>query len=766
MKYNFAILIVFFTNIANSQLIVINEVMASNTFTLADEDGDYSDWIELYNVSKNKVDLSQYWLTDDKDVPKKWRLPNLQLDQNAHLLIFCSGKDKILGELHTNFKINIEGETVRLYDELGIEVDKILSLDVPMNYSFGSIKDGAEDRVVFAVPTPGFQNVMSTTNFNGIRFSKKGGIYSNVIEVVLDGDDSTNIFYTLDGDIPTELDFKYTEKLKLDKTLFSHKDISSIVMSPADIHHPPVDILPQAIVLRAAKFYNGERISPVATQTYVIKEITSPFVELPIVSISTDSGSLFNKDTGIFVPGVYYDNSLPDFSGNYFQSGPTWERLINVEYFSPYSDDCFNQECGLRLHGNGSRKSPQKALRIYAREEYGKSSFDAKVLSEKPFTSFKRLVLKPYYSSWSQNGCEDYLAGRMAKSLNMEYLAADPIILFVNGEYWGLYYLQERIDEKYLEQNIGIEGDSIDIIESWYGVVDEGNNKNFNALYDFIEQNDLKDPTNYKLVASWMDIDNFIDYQIFQAYVANYDWPANNMRCWRERKEGAKWRWIFFDADGGLENVTFNGLRHSTDINGNGWPSSPRSTLFLRKLLENESFSGNYTRRLRQLLKDELHITRTQSLVDDLDLLIINEIYNQSRRFGKPTTIDARVQSMANLNHFIGVRACQLAAHAEEMFEEKFFINGCSLSADIKTQLFVMPNPTKGSCQIVFNSIDIGVANIEVVSMTGQKLYSEIAIINNNINTINLHLEAMTKGLYFIRVATEKQIFSEKIMLR
>ena len=214
-------------------------------------------------------------------------------------------------------------------------------------------------------------------------------------------------------------------------------------------------------------------------------------------------------------------------------------------------------------------------MRLYARSEYGQSAFDVTLLNETPFNSFKRLILTPFYSSWSQNGCTDYIAGRMAKNLNVEYLAAEPILLFVNGEYWGVYYLQERLDERYLEQNTEVDGESIDIIESWYDKVDEGNNNNFSALYDFIEDNDLTNLGNYQQVSEWIDIDNFIDYQIFQAFISNYDWPANNMKCWRERKKGAKWRWIFFDADGELENMTLNGLAHATEINGNGCHSSP-----------------------------------------------------------------------------------------------------------------------------------------------------------------------------------------------
>lgn len=766
MKISFLFLFSFLSIAASSQTLVINEVMASNDATIADEDGDYTDWLELYNTSNTTIDLSQYWLTDDKDEKKKWHLPAIQLLPGEHLLVFCSGKDKLSGELHTNFKISAAGEKVRIYNGSGIEIDQLESIGVSTDFSFGSKKDGSAERIIFEVPTPGFTNGAESPYFNAVRFSQKGGIYSQSFSLELTGDDTTDLFYTIDGSIPSVLGIEYNNSIALDKSLLSTKNISNIVMSPDDVNHLPVGDFPQVIVLRAAKFYNGKRVSPVSTQTYLIKDLTLPIIELPIVSIATDSLSLFSQDTGIFVPGIHFDNSDPNFSGNYFQSGQEWERLINVEYFSPQSNQSFNQECGVRMHGSGSRKPPQKAMKLYARSTYGKSTFDAEVLTEKPFISFKRLMLKPFYSSWSQNGCTDYIAGRMAKNLNVEYLAAEPILLFVNGEYWGVYYLQERLDERYIEQNTGVEEDSIDIIESWYGQVNEGNNKNFSALYDFIESNDLTNSTNYQRVSEWIDIDNFIDYQIFEAFISNYDWPANNMKCWRDRKEGAKWRWIFFDADGALENITFNGLVHSTDINGTGWPSSPRSTLFLRKLLENTTFSEKYKQRLRQLLNDELYTNDLQTLVDNLGYLLNDEIENQSKRFGKPISVSEWKKSMSGLRYFLGVRACWMVVHAEEMFGEKFFVDGCILTADITKSISIIPNPTEGKCQIVFNSDYKEDAVIEVLNTQGQVVLSSSDRINKNINTLNLTLDGFSSGLYFVRVTSSNQTFSGKVLLK
>lgn len=751
---------------AKGQSLILNEVMASNSSTISDKDGDYSDWVELYNSGSVTIDLEEYWLTDNKDEPKKWHLPSIKLAPSGHLLVFCSGKDLKLGELHTNFKISAAGEKVRLLDVSGVQVDEIESVDIGTDRSFGSATDGALKRIIFDRPTPGMPNGGLPILANEVQFSSMGGIYENGFMLTLKGDDTSEIYFTIDGNIPTTESVKYVSPTYLSETLFSTKNISSYVMSPSDVYHLPTGILPQAIVIRAAKFYNGKRISATSTQTYLIREFTSQFSDIPIVSIATDSGSLFSLDTGIFVPGVHFDASAPDITGNYFESGSDWERVINVEYYTPNNTATFNQQCGVRMHGSGSRKPPQKAVRLYARSEYGNTSFSAQVFGEKSFSTYKRLVLKPFYSSWSQNGCTDYVAGRLAKSLNLDYLAAEPILLFVNGEYWGIYYVQERLDERYLEQNTAAQGDSIDIIESWYAKVSEGNSKNFTALYDFIKNNDLAAYSNYVRVENWMDIDNFIDYQIFQAFIANYDWPANNMKCWRERKEGAKWRWVFFDADGALENLGFDGLSHATDTLGTGWPSSPQSTLLLRKLLENETFEEKYKSRLRQLLNDELHRSVSQALVGQLRSLLEYEIDNQVRRFGKPVSTSAWDTSVLNLDFFMKNRACMVAQHAENMFGERFFVDGCNSSTALFEELKIVPNPAYNSCKAVFTSSASELAEVEISNTEGQVVVAYAELIHKRINTLDLELLGLNAGVYVVRIQSDNQLFVGKVVVR
>ena len=748
-----------------SQDLVINEAMSSNDKTIDDEDGNSSDWIEIYNNSNAPIQLHNYFLSDDEDNALKWQFPMSVIGTNDFILVYCSGKDRKGLELHTNFKLKAEGEEVYLSLADKTEINRLDIRGIKTDQSIGSETDGSLKIKTFDSPTPGYSNLISLAP-KGVLFSKPGGIYPVTFDLILEGDDSSTIYYTTDGNVPTAQDEKYVNSLKLDETFFSDSKISDIKMSPDDVHHNPVNKVSQCIVIRAATFYQDKRVSDVKTETYFFTDIGVDHDDLPLVSIVADTNKLFNYKTGLFVPGVHFDHNNPNITGNYFQSGDDWERTVNIEYYHPSNSESINQQCGLRIHGSGSRKPPQKAMRLYARSEYGESKFRARLFSEKPFMSTKRLILKPFYSSWSQSGSTDFVAGRMAKNLDLDYLAADPCVLYINGVYWGIYFLQERIDEKYIAQNTGLLGDNIDVIESWGGQINEGSNKNFNELYAFIRDNSLANTNNYQKVSTWIDIDNFIDYQIFQAFISNYDWPANNMKCWRERREGAKWRWVFFDADGGLENITFNGLAHSLDSTSEGWPTNPESTIFLRKLMQNTNFRNRYTFRLRELLNGSLHNSKTVSIASQLQELLKPEIDRQSNRFNKPTSMAVWNDKMMHLDHFLTERPCRVAGHALDYFNEGFLIGDCIGLDKANDYPLIIPNPSKGTSYIVFQSERDENGCLEVFNTKGQKVLYQSVNINPNTNYIEFDIQGNMPGLYLVRVNGENlRVYSRVLLL-
>ena len=209
-----------------------------------------------------------------------------------------------------------------------------------------------------------------------VLFSSGGGFYENSFQLSLYCFYADHhIRYTTNGNAPTAESTLYDAPLTLDEHLYSNTDIYTIQISPEDLIYIP-DSVRHAIVIRAAVFdENDSCISPTFTNTYLIQSLGFEGTGLPVVSICADSLALFDYETGIFVPGVHFDPENPQLSGNYYQKGIDWERTVNVEFYEPTDNSGVNQICGLRTHGNRSRRYPSKGMKIYAREEYGKKRF-------------------------------------------------------------------------------------------------------------------------------------------------------------------------------------------------------------------------------------------------------------------------------------------------------------------------------------------------------------------------------------------------------
>jgi hypothetical protein len=528
--------------------------MSLNNSFIFDEDGDDSDWIEVYNTSNADIKLLGYFLSDTDNDKQRWAFPDTLIGPKQFLLIFASGKNMAIPgkQLHTNFSIKSDGEPILLSH--GSEViHRMPSIGLETNTSYGLETDGTAPFVVFYNPTPGTSNNKAPIAVK-VSFSKPGGIYKKTFDLSISCySEHAHIYYTTDGTSPTIKSTQYKNPLQLSNKLYSDANISQVKMYPeGSFNPPPPELVPKAVVIRAAAFdQHGNQISDVISNTYFFEDPGNDYHQLPIISICAEHHDLFDFETGIFVPGKHWNAKEPDWTGNYYQSGREWEREINLEYYEQ-NNVAINQKAGLRIHGGNSRRFAQKGIRLYAREDYGEPYFNHPFFDDKPIAQYKRLVLKPFSASWTQSGIEDYITLKMARNLNLDWLATKAVVVYINGEYWGIYYLQERIDDRYIEANHGVEPEKVDLMGNWSGMTEYGDNKDFLALYDFIENNDLSIGANYETVSNWMDIDNFIDYQLFEIFIDNYDWPANNMKCWRERDSDAKWRWIYYDGDAAL----------------------------------------------------------------------------------------------------------------------------------------------------------------------------------------------------------------------
>ena len=573
-----------------------------------------------------------------------------------------------------------------------------------------------------------------------VVFSASGGFYEKPFPLTLScPDESLTIHYTINGNTPTVSDLTYNSPLLLDESLYSQSHIYTIFNCPGEKWFLP-DTIQQCIVIRAAAFDAlGQRKGKVSTNTYLIQSLGCDTHGLPVVSLCADSLDLFSFSRGIFVPGAWQSSSLPQWTGNYFCKGREWERCCNVEFYE-LDNRGINQQAGLRTHGGASRRFQQKGLKLYAREEYGKKRFKHHFFDDAPIENVKHLTLKPFRcSNWLQIGLNDALAHRVARRMDMDVLGTRATVMFLNGEYWGIYYLEEATDERYLEDHYDVDPDSCNIIKNW-NTLDNGDDAEWQELYDWLEDADVSLPENYDYLCSKIDMHNFIDYLVFELYSANVDWPANNVRCWQA--EDRKWRWFFFDGDGCFFR-DWDVFANIIDTSDNLGPSNATSTLFYRRLLRNEEFVTALRSRFGELMATRLNYGHTGPVLDALRAEIEDEVPNQSYRFHFPINISRWSADLEVIDAF-------LRGRNERMNEQiEAFMN--VFSDEEMVSFACYPNPFSNEIHISIDADAFGANEIAIYDMLGRKVFA-MPLQSENANpiiTFNPHLNA---GVYVLRI--------------
>ena len=579
-----------------------------------------------------------------------------------------------------------------------------------------------------------------------VVFSAPGGFYEESFALQLFNVNTSNhIRYTTNGNRPDANSPLYSDSLYLDESLYSTSDIYTIVNCPENEFYLP-DSVQHCIVIRAAVFdENDSCVSAVKTNSYFIRALGCDTHGLPAVSLCADSLDLFDYQRGIFVPGAWFDPLNPNWTGNYFQKGRDWERLMNIEFYE-LDNSGINQQAGLRTHGGNGRRFQQKCVKIYAREEYGKKRFKHKFFENIPLNSFKHLVLKPFEASWGFSGVNDHICNQIAVQLNIEALASRPVLLFLNGEYWGVYYIHERPDERYLEDHLDVDIDNVNLISGWNPIIDHGTPLYFNEFYRWMETADLSDNEAFAYAETKMDMNNFIDYQIFELFINNEDWPANNMRMWQVND--GPWRWIFYDGDGSLRWLTFYAFNNSTYVGPEWWPSSTQATLFFRRLLENDDFRTRFKERFVDLLHSTFSYSATGPFFDTIKATLEPEIPFQSARFGIPSSLETWNESMGTVLWFLMRRAEQVLGYLDD-----FVVHLNEYHYDA---VRFYPNPSSGELHICCDNEDWPVDEICIYDMLGRKVFVQPKCSETVTSEITIHPH-LAPGVYVLKIGNHAQ---------
>lgn len=585
---------------------------------------------------------------------------------------------------------------------------------------------------------------------DSVIFSAPGGFYEDVLQLELYNTKPQNhIRYTTNGNRPTAQSPLYEEALQLDENLYSKSDIYTILNCVEEYFFLP-DSIQHCIVIRAAAFdENDSCVSQVITNSYFIRALGCDTHGLPVVSLCADTLDLFDYYRGIFVPGVYYEWWNPLYSGNYFQRGIEWERLCNVEYYEQ-DNTGINQQAGLRTHGGSTRMIQQKNLKILARKEYGKKRFKHRFFQEIPIDSFKHLVLKPFCcSNGVSTGIQEALTQNVARNLNIDVLAYRLSVLFINGEYWGIYGLEETPDERYIEDHYDYDPEEINIIKNWK-ILDNGDSTNWFNLYGWLQETDLSLEENYVWLNNQIDIANFIDYWTFELYSSNRDWPVQNVRSWQ--KGNGKWRWIFFDGDACFWRE-WDVFANAVDTSQSIHPSNAESTLLFRKLIENHEFLNNFTTRFNNLMSGSLQYENIIPYFNTLRSNIEGEIPNQCNRFGFPCNVARWESDMTLVENFLLNLNDRMREQLNNFYEQYIGLE------ERLVLLQCYPNPSATEIHLSFDNKAVCSTEIAIYDLMGRKVFAAPCLLTEGRDEVTINPK-LSPGVYLLKVGN----YSQKIV--
>ena len=518
-----------------------------------------------------------------------------------------------LSSLHSNFKISSSGERIYLTDLSNNIIDQVDSLLIPNDISFGRNPDGGSSWVFYPDATPGESNNESIgfeSFCDAPDFSYDPGFYTSALSVsIAPNENGYPIYFTIDGSDPSSSSTIYQEPVALDQTT----------------------------VLRASVIHPSCLSSQISTSTFLIEEGNN----LPIVSLSTNPDNLFDWESGIYVMGSNASADYPYFGANFWED---WERPIHIEFFETDGSLGFSQDAGVKIFGGWSRGQDQKSLAIFARAGYGSKTINYQIFPDKEIDEFSSIVLRnsgnDWYSgsNWSTNSMlRDGMMTGLMQDTDIEYQEYRPAVVYINGEYWGIHNIREKVNEEFLAaNNPGVDPDELDQLEANAGII-EGDNQAYLDMINFINSNNLGDQSNYETVEGLIDIDNFIDYNIAQIFYGNTDWPGNNIKFWRPYTADGKWRWILYDTDFGfglVEWVGHNTLAFALEPNGPGWPNPPWSTFLLRSLMVNNEFKIKFINHFCYFLNTRFKASNVSAHISDVVNNISPEMPNHISRWG------------------------------------------------------------------------------------------------------------------------------------
>ncbi len=558
--------------------LVVSEILASNRTGITDQDGERSDWFEVWNRGTETVSAAGWSVSDDPDVPAKWIFPAVDIAPGDYIVVFASGKDRrdATDELHTSFRLSTEGEYFALFspDEPRRAVTEFSPQfpDQRSDIAYGQTALG-EARYLDP-PTPGAPNSAATALEGKVaepHFSVERGFFSGSIPLKLTATPAdATIRYTLDGSEPTATrGTVYSNELVVEGTAsravitvraiatksgyLPSTVVTHTYIFPSEVRHQPAD--PSGFPGGWGNHPDADyEIDPqVVGDARYSRDFEDGLLDLPSISIVMQTSDMFGSS------GIY---------SNPGGEGVQWERAASVEALYPDGREGFNVNCGIRIQGGASRstsKSAKHSFRFLFKGDYGPTKLRFPLFPDTDVDEFDTVILRAgYNNSWihwdsGQRARTQYIRDQWIRDTQRDMGQPTPhgifVHVYVNGLYWGLYNLVERPSGPFAASHLGGEREDYDALNSAEPV--DGDKSAWNTMIG-IANGGLSSNAAYENIQNYLDVTNLSDYMIVNFYGSNADWPSHNWYAARRRAAGAQYKFFSWDAERTFEGLTSN----------------------------------------------------------------------------------------------------------------------------------------------------------------------------------------------------------------
>ena len=560
-------------SLSSESPLVINEVVVFNRSTLPQKDA-YYDWVELKNVSSQPLLLSDYCLSDDRDDPVQFCLPEQELQPGELWVVFCTKEQPALpSAVSTGFGLDDGNEQLYLSDNQGQLLDFVSLRDIPYNASYGR-QAGEPGWFYFSSASPGEDNTGGCRTVAEKPVSlTKAGVYNGVEGVTVELSATGSIRYTTDGSAPTADSLEYTGPIFIDRTT----------------------------VIRAVNLEEGALPSRTLSLSFILDENHS----LPVLSLLTDSPWAFDMMYNGRQKGIELPASLSLYDGG----------------------EGFTMGCGVSMNGETSLVLPKKNMAVRFRDAYGQATLNYDIYGG-GVTEFTNLLLRSgqdFPRAIIRNElCQELCAQATDRVVNQR---SEYCVLYINGVYSGIYSLKEKTNEQLYASLAGVSRDSVTVMEANVPLDSEF----FQEVVAFCQFNDMSLPENYQHFCDMFDVDSLIDWLILEGYCANTDVSSGNVRYCRSTENDGKWRLMFYDLDATFSDVGSVYLNLMSEYA----QQNRQVSFFIVPLMANEEFQDRFLTRAAELMGSVLTVENVFTQMDRLCAIVRPEVERDYGRFNR-----------------------------------------------------------------------------------------------------------------------------------